>query len=152
LKTTTHNGDDPADVSVLRRAHPKVKGPAHEPLCRWAEIGAHSAEVTVQIRDLTRTERNHILELEHAYKGSKIIPTTERRIPARFRPGRPWQLLTTRGSHRLAVVGYQVYEGGEGVHFYVVLKSSARLVSSVGLVIPSGSGTPKTMVLSGDGS
>jgi hypothetical protein len=112
-------GDDVLVPTPTTRA---IAGPDEEARLRLGH--GDGGTFTVQVRDLSHDEFLALQLLEGSH-GDGPVPVGTKGLPPRFSVDDAWRVATTRGVFDAQLTGFEIQQGGEGMLFYLLLKSES---------------------------
>lgn len=122
------------DVLVPSPAIRGIVGPEHEDTLRYGYAGA--GEVTVEVRDLSSDEHQALLQVAAAYDYERP-PANAANLPPRFVVGDAYRVATSDGVFDASLTGFELSSGGEGLHFFLVLRMGDAGASVSGTALAS---------------
>lgn len=126
---TSTCGDDGLVPSPAIRG---IVGPEQEDTLRYGYAGA--GEVTVEVRDLSSDEHQALLQVA-AVHGYARPPTNAANLPPRFVVGDAYRVATSDGVFDASLSGFELSYGGEGLHFFLVLRMGEAGASGRGTAL-----------------
>ena len=122
------------DVLVPSPAIRGIVGPEQEDTLRYGY--ADAGEVTVEVRDLSSDEHQALLQVAAAH-GYERPPINAANLPPRFVVGDAYRVATSDGIFDASLTGFELSYGGEGLHFFLVLRIGEAGASVSGTALAS---------------